>query len=379
MLKLIQDLIDSGREGDFWDFKLEAHANNAELLHDILCLANSVCKNDKYLIFGVSDPVSGCDIKGVGHIPGRRKQIDYINFLRDKKFVSERRPEIQLFTLEIEGKTVEVLKIFDTKFKPYYLTEEFSCNKTKEGLGKPKIVRSYHIYSRVLDTNTPIDRSADEYLVEKMWRERLGVDEEPLKKFVQLLKEFDAWERDINNHEWAYHRIHAEYQLKYSDSASDNDQIYRFCFTNSTSLIGQVEFRFHSTVLNQINYVLVDETRITLPDPDKFTVYTGSKEIRVFYYDLSSFKGAYLTHVTFGQLDFVETSANDLFILFNNLEEKEDFEYYLQSNYFELEEIDPPSYLELLKQEIVQSGHSYVYDIEDSIKAALLYKRLIEG
>lgn len=375
----IRSLISSGKEGEYWDFKSEPHINKADLLHDIICLANSICKNDKYLIFGVTDPDSGCEIKGVDHIPDRRKQIDYINFLRDKKFVSERRPDIQLFTFDMKGKTIEVLKIFDTKFKPYYLTEEFSCNNTKKGQGKPKIVKPYHIYSRVLDTNTPIDRSADEYLVEKMWRERLGIDEEPLKKFNQLLNEFDNWERDFNNHEWAYHKVHAEYQLKYSGTVSDNDQIYRFCYTNSNSKIGQVEFKFHSTVLNQINYVLVDETRITLPDPDKFTVYAGSNQIRVFYYDLSSFKGAYLNQVTFGKFDFVETAANDLFVLFKNLEEKESFEYFLASNYQQLDEIDSPSYINSLKQEIDQSGNSYIYDIEDSIKAALLYKRLIKG
>ena len=38
----ILQLINSQREGDYWDFKVEPHENNASLLHDIICLANSL-------------------------------------------------------------------------------------------------------------------------------------------------------------------------------------------------------------------------------------------------------------------------------------------------------------------------------------------------
>lgn len=43
------------REAEWLDFKKEYHDNNASLLHDILCLANSYSNSDRYLVFGVAD------------------------------------------------------------------------------------------------------------------------------------------------------------------------------------------------------------------------------------------------------------------------------------------------------------------------------------
>ena len=37
----IYDIIASKREGDYWDFKQVYHSNKADLIHDILCMANN--------------------------------------------------------------------------------------------------------------------------------------------------------------------------------------------------------------------------------------------------------------------------------------------------------------------------------------------------
>jgi hypothetical protein len=52
----IKNLIALKREGAYWDFKKEPHSNLHDLLHDIICMANSLGENDKYLILGVNDP-----------------------------------------------------------------------------------------------------------------------------------------------------------------------------------------------------------------------------------------------------------------------------------------------------------------------------------
>lgn len=51
----IRSLIDSKREGEYWDFKAKCHENKAELLHDIICLSNNLLSNEAYLILEVSD------------------------------------------------------------------------------------------------------------------------------------------------------------------------------------------------------------------------------------------------------------------------------------------------------------------------------------
>ena len=96
----IKQLVATKREGQYWDFKEKHHDNKASLLHDILCLANSLHKGNKYLIFGVGDPQAGCEIKGVEQ-ENRKSQTDLIDFLRSKPFAGDIRPEIELRTFEL--------------------------------------------------------------------------------------------------------------------------------------------------------------------------------------------------------------------------------------------------------------------------------------
>ena len=51
----ITQLIATHREDDWWDFKREHHHDKAELVHDILCMANNRPRRDSYIIFGVED------------------------------------------------------------------------------------------------------------------------------------------------------------------------------------------------------------------------------------------------------------------------------------------------------------------------------------
>ena len=51
----IEKLILSRREDDYWDFKEKHHSNTADLLHDIICMANSRADRDAYIIYGVVD------------------------------------------------------------------------------------------------------------------------------------------------------------------------------------------------------------------------------------------------------------------------------------------------------------------------------------
>ena len=53
--QLIEKLIATKREDDWWDFKQCHHNNTVALLHDIICLANNRADRDAYLIFGVED------------------------------------------------------------------------------------------------------------------------------------------------------------------------------------------------------------------------------------------------------------------------------------------------------------------------------------
>ena len=69
----ITSLINKKQEGGcgYWDFKLEWHDNKAELLYDIICLANNMENRDAYLIFGVEDKT--CQIIGINEDNSRNR------------------------------------------------------------------------------------------------------------------------------------------------------------------------------------------------------------------------------------------------------------------------------------------------------------------
>lgn len=83
--------------------------------------------------------------------------------------------------MTIEDKVLDIIVVKNTRNTPYYLSEQF------EG------VRAHHIYTRVMDTNTPKDKSADPDRVEKLWRKRFALDATAIDKAQYLLQTPDDW------------------------------------------------------------------------------------------------------------------------------------------------------------------------------------------
>ena len=208
LTETISELIETKREGQYWDFKQEHHDNKADLLHDIICLANSLHKGEKYFIYGVSDPAEGCEVKGLNN-QKRRTQADIIDFIRSKPFAGDIRPEVELRTVYIQENEVDILIIFDRPQKPYYLRQDYR--------DKDKNLHANYIYTRNIDTNTPIDKSADLLFIELMWRERFGLDSQPSQRMVSLLRKPHEWDKDVGNKEYAYHKSSPEFQIKFGE------------------------------------------------------------------------------------------------------------------------------------------------------------------
>ena len=84
--------------------------------------------------------------------------------------------------MEIGGALLDVLVIEDAPhISPTILYERF---------GK---ISAHHVYSRVCDTNTPSNEVAQPHEIERMWRERFGLDKPPLERMKRYLSEPDAW------------------------------------------------------------------------------------------------------------------------------------------------------------------------------------------
>jgi len=200
--KIIETLINTRKEGDYWDFKREKHKDKAEFVHDIICLANSPYYiGDRFLVFGVKN-----NYTPVGIPPkDKQTQIHIIDTLRNARFAGGVFPDIQLETIQLSNKNIEVLIIKDKpNERPYYLEKEYYDHKLKDSKGKPTgcIVRAGTTYIRTRDGNTPIDRVASTVAIEKIWRQRFGLDLTPLERMTQYLLDFKGWCQPLVNIEW---------------------------------------------------------------------------------------------------------------------------------------------------------------------------------
>lgn len=152
--KKIVDLINSHKEDFYYDFKVIPHKDMWRLLHDILCLSNNTENKEAYLIFGVEDSTH----EVVGITPDELKSNNIYDSLKKKEFAGGYEPKIDIQIMYYKYKKIGVIICKSSPNVPFYLTKRYHE------------VRAYHIYTRVGDTNTPIDEQASYADVEKLWR-----------------------------------------------------------------------------------------------------------------------------------------------------------------------------------------------------------------
>jgi len=363
----IQKLIASKREGSYWDFKELPHVNNASLLHDIICLSNVIYDGDRYLIIGVSDPKEGTEVKDlIKNGTGRKTQVQYIDFIRSKSFAGDTRPEIELHTLEIDDKEIDVLVVFNSSSKPFYLTQDYR--------EKDSIVKANYIYTRSNDTNTPINQSADINVVEKMWKERFGLGLSPAKRMELLLLRPDEWFKDIGNKSYAYHNEFPEFRIEFSEVESFWE-VYSFFFTNGKSFLGDAVFKYHSTTLFEQEYMFCDEMRLQFAVPETEYLRLENGHDWYYYYDLTTLNGKFLYFLTDGLKHLSSRGSAFPFIIFKDHTEREDFNEYVMQNQALLQEIEPSYFAIHAKKAMVQQNRESSVDPDFIDRAVQLYKK----
>lgn len=369
MIEEIFELINTQREGEYWDFKEKHHDNKANLLHDILCLANSLAKRDKFLIYGVSDPSDGCELKGVTE-ENRRSQTDLIDFLRSKDFAGGMRPEVELRSFTVDDNDIDVIRIFDHREKPYYITSDYR--------DKSRLVKANHIYSRTLDTNTPINENSDLNRIERMWRERFGLDLQPAQRMIELIKKPHQWDKDVGNRAYAYHKHHPEYQVKFGETSEFKD-VYSYFYINEQSFIGTASFRYLSTELFTLPYVYCDEMRIEFACPRNGHVFSNGKEVWYMYYELDSKLGAFLHFLTNGSFDFNSRVSETAFTIFKNKKQRESFENFLGRNLDQLEKMNEDELGLMKRNRIEKSGENFLFDPVQMINIQRMFSNWEKG
>ena len=93
----ILDLILLKQEGSYWDFKREWYSQDkkADLLHDIICMANNLSNRDAYIIIGV-DEENDYSFSSVRNDPNRKNTQQLVDFMREKRFAGGVRPIVSV-------------------------------------------------------------------------------------------------------------------------------------------------------------------------------------------------------------------------------------------------------------------------------------------
>ncbi|VEP12155.1 conserved hypothetical protein [Hyella patelloides LEGE 07179] len=254
------------KESESLDFKQQFHQNNLKLLHDILCLTNAYIEEDRYLVFGVTDDKK---IIGVQSDPNRKTNANIQDFIRRKNF--NRIPTINLETIPYQFNSIEVdiLVIKNRPDKPFFITKDY----TDQG----KTIRAGVIYTRLSDTNIPLQESASEEQIELMWRERFGFGLPPLERMKRLLDDFEDW-ISINEDVQIYHKIFPEFTIRKGKIIKgDFHELWTDRFSNPNAHSFEVELRYFETLIHKETFVMCDGGHYQIPLPEIDTSNSDSK------------------------------------------------------------------------------------------------------
>ena len=266
LFDLVTSLAESHKEGEWWDFK-KKWPSNADLLYDILCLANNTQFHDAYLIIGV-DEEDDYALSGVPKGDSRKNTQMVVDFLRSQPFAGDNVPSVQVTALPLpEGGTVDVVSIDARKDAPYYLG--------KSGYG----IHAGSICTRTLDSNTPKGESANYRQVEALWRNHFGLMDVPFERLKAFLADKDGWE-DSPEHtegEKEFYTLYPEYTIEHvSDDWRDGQEYYHHEQTDPEPHWYEIFARYHQTVIWGASGIALDGGRYFTSAPDRTFISTPS-------------------------------------------------------------------------------------------------------
>lgn len=283
-------------EREMVDFKVKHHECLAELVQDILCLANADGSGNRYLIYGVENSPPH-NIVGLKSEDTRRTQDQIIMLLRDSNFNSL--PLFKLYSVKIEGDDIDMLIIEDKPKKPYILLHDKICGvqnhsnhkgKTTQEKQKDKVIRAGVVYTRDASVNTATNSTASELQIYTMWEERFGLRHSPLSRIETYLCDTEGWKKTTNNTEnqgsnCAYYKKFPEFTIESFTNLEPSDKFSERWHTSKCIRpyphqlgMNTIALKYHTTILKTIALINVEYKRL-FPVPINMGRSTGEAHI----------------------------------------------------------------------------------------------------
>ena len=326
-MEKIIDLINLKQEGSYWDFKKEWYRSDnkgkQDLLHDVICMSNNLKSKDAFIIIGV-DEDDNYNIRDVSEDEGRRNTQNIVDFLKDKKFAGGLRPTVNVKSYQILEKIIDAIVILNDNNTPYYLTENFQG------------IRANYIYTRIQDTNTPIDRSADLDKVEYLWKKRFGLTQSAISRLEIYLDDYENWVDGPYGEMQKYYKFFPEFTINYDfNNMKDGIEYYMFSQYDQTPSWLDINFYYHQTLLTSIVGNSLDGGRYVTPSPKVDFIQINdneSEEVSYCYFTKGSFLYK-LNEFFYLQEISSEYARNKLFsvlLLFESENERKMFKEYVK-------------------------------------------------
>lgn len=322
--EIVQDLLQRGYEGTYWDYKEDYTNCKEDKLIDIICMANNVDGCDAYLIYGVNDDGIVTGIENTTHTRYTTKSVT--EFLRSKPFAGGYVPKVSVQIIEVENHELDVLIIHSTRNTPYFLSSNYlQSHDTKKQL------IAGAIYTRVNDINTPRNQTANYEHTEYLWRRRFGMDMTPSERFLYFLEDIQNWSEtkwDIDKH--SYCIASPEYQL-YALDSNDGYETLSYFYDDERMLYAPLELRYLTTTLFETELWYMDMGRCLIPKPDRHAMI----EQGLFYYyiELDSLNGKLLPLFAYGNKQCNNRSGQQMPVLiFETEETRLSFEKWVKEN-----------------------------------------------
>jgi len=323
----IQKLISLRQEGAYWDFKKEWYSNEkkSDLLHDIICMANNLENKDAYIIIGI-DEEDKHRVSSVADDENRKNTQMLVDFFRDKKFSGGIRPIVYVETIFLKDGEIDVIVVKNTYNTPYYLSEKYQG------------VFANNIYTRVMDTNTPKEKSADIHHVEYLWKKRFRLISTPLERVKYYLEKPNEWINSTSGiSSKKYYKYFPEFTIeRIQEDDLNGYEYYLFNQTDRRPRWYEIKLYYHQTLLFATGGASLDGGRYftSTPFTDGISLTSHHWDISFKYFIKDTLE--YTIHEFYFSPDGDEESTShrkfmECVLVFDSEEEKESFKEYVLS------------------------------------------------
>lgn len=267
--RTVANFISKKHEGTNWDFKKCWHGNNADLIHDIICMANNLEDNLSYLIIGI-DESNDYKTVNVKEVNSNRKNTQQINDLLVKLNWAFNMPYVEVKEIELNNSFIDVVIIKSvSKNQPYFLLQRYESNKSYINAGA--------IYSRTVDSNTAKNGTASLHITNELWKRHFGLDATPLDRFNDYLLDSDGWNTSLEQSkgEKEFYKQFPEFTIEeIFDEHLNGYEYYHYLQTNHDPTWSKFFVRYHQTVIYSAQGAILDGGRYTTVVPERAFIST---------------------------------------------------------------------------------------------------------